>query len=267
MESRVIDTYPAASGEFVQGLARGLAVLRAFDAEHQRMRLTDLAARVGLTRATVRRLLLTLETLGYVRASDGQYELTARVLEVGHAYLSGQNLAGISRPYLEDLADDLGESTSITILSGTEILYVARIHKRNVIRIDITVGSRFPAVATSMGRVLIAAKSPDEYVEFMRHATLAPLTNRTIVDPDEFRREIDRVREQGWSLVDQEFDLGLRSIAVPVRDESGHVLAAINVSLRAVNAEPPANETIAQHVAALRRTAAEIARAIGLAAR
>jgi IclR family pca regulon transcriptional regulator len=236
--------------------------MRSFDVEHQRMRATDLATRTGLSRATVRRSLLTLETLGYVRSAGGVYELTPQVLELGHAFLSGHNLATVSRPYLEDLANDTQESASITILSGTDILYVARVHKRGVIRIDITVGSRFPAVATSMGRVLIAAKNEDEFTEFMRHATLTPLTNRTIVDPEEFRSEIDRVRSQGWSLVDQEFDLGLRSIAVPVLDPAGQIVAAINLSLRAVTTESLDDETIDGYLEALRRAADRIGRAL-----
>lgn len=262
MPSTLVDDHPSASGEFVQGLARGLAALRAFDAEHQHMRVTDLATRTGLTRATVRRLLLTLEKLGYVRNIGGYYELTPLILELGHSFLSGHNLATISRPYLRELADEIDESTSITILSGTDILYVERVHRRGVIRIDITVGSRFPAVATSMGRVLIAAKNADEYAEFMRHATLSSLTSRTITDPDQFAAEIRQVRAQGWSLVDQEFDLGLRSIGVPVIDRGGLVIAAINVSLRARAAEPLDQAAVDRYVSALTLTASHISRAL-----
>lgn len=257
---------PAASSEFVQGLARGLKVIRAFDAEHQRMRAIDIAGRTGLNRATVRRLLLTLETLGYVQADDKWFELTPQVLELGFSYLAGSNLSAISRPYLEALSRRTGESTSITVLTGTDILYVGRVHERSIIRVDITVGSRFPAVATSMGRVLIAAKGEEELQEFMRHAELSPITNRTITDPVEFESEIRRIRRQGWSYVDQEFDLGLRSIAIPVRLSSGEVIAAINFSLR-VTGRDDTEPDIDYYVGALTEASTQIARSVEYAGR
>ncbi|MBU2668080.1 helix-turn-helix domain-containing protein [Actinoplanes bogorensis] len=249
---------------FIQGLARGLAVMRSFDAEHQRMRLPELSSRTGLSRATVRRCVLTLETLGYVRSDDGYFELTHKVLEFGYSYMSGQSLSSIARPFLEDLSARTGESTSLTVLSGTEILYIDRVHRKSIIRVDITIGTRFPAIVTSMGRVMLAAMGGDELDDFLRDARFEKLTPRTITDEATLRRELDRARESGWALVDQEFEIGLRSIAVPVPNREGTVVGAINVSLRVAERQPIDDERVAELVTELKRTAKELGEAISL---
>ncbi|ODU66151.1 MAG: IclR family transcriptional regulator [Micrococcales bacterium 70-64] len=197
--------------EHVQSLARGLAVIRAFDAEHPRMTLSELAARTDLTRATARRFLLTLAGLGYVSTDGKLFELTPRVLELGFSYLSGLTLPEIAQPHLEALSRELDESTSASVLDGDAIVYVARVPTRRIMNVAITIGTRFPADVTSMGRVLLAAEPDDRWPESLRPA-------------------LAQVREQGWALVDQELEHGIRSIAAPLHSAAGDVVAAINVS-------------------------------------
>ena len=204
------------SGQHVQSLARGLAVIRAFDAEHPSMTLSELAARTDLTRATARRFLLTLEGLGYVRSDGRQFTLTPRVLELGFSYLSGLSLPEIAQPHLEALSRELGESTSASVLDrssldGDQIVYVARVPTRRIMNVGITIGTRFPANVTSMGRVLLAAQPEEQW-------------------PDALAEVLAAVRTQGWALVDQELEHGLRSIAAPLHTADGSVTAAINIS-------------------------------------
>ncbi|CEA08889.1 Pca regulon regulatory protein [Arthrobacter saudimassiliensis] len=222
-----------ASDHFVQSLARGLAVIRAFDAEHVSMSLSEVARRTGLTRATARRFLLTLTELGYVRTDGRSFELTALVLQLGYAYLSGQSLPQLAQPLLEDLSRQIHESTSASVLDGNEIVYVARIHTRRLMTVGIAVGTRFPAYATSMGRVLLAGLPEEELERYIADVELAPLTERTITDPQRLREEIARVRERGWAVVDQELEIGLRSVAVPIFSPTGAVVAALNTSMQA----------------------------------
>lgn len=231
---------PAASDQYVQSLARGLAVIRSFDSDHPLMTLTEVAARTDLTRATARRFLHTLVELGYVRTDGKAFALTAKVLQLGYAYLSGLSLPQIAQPYLEELSLKLGESTSAAVLEGTDIAYVARVATRRIMTVGITVGTRFPAYATSMGRVLLAALPPAQLEQYLAAAELRPLTPRAIGTRQELLAELDRVRAQGWCLLDQELELGLMSLAAPVYDGPDKVVAAINVSLQAqsVDARP-----------------------------
>jgi len=230
----------APSGDFVQSLARGLAVIRAFDAEHADLSLSDVARRAGITRAAAGRFLRTLEHLGYVRASTGsatgvgaRYALTPRVLELGFSYLSAVSIPEIVQPHLERLSHEVDESVSAAVLDGGDIVYVARVPTRRIMSVRITIGTRFPAYATSMGRVLLAGQT-DAAVEGVLTAS-APqaLTERTLTDTAALRAELARVREQGWALVDGELEPGLRSVAVPVHDRKGEVVAAVNVSTSA----------------------------------
>lgn len=221
----------AVGGQFVQSLARGLDVIRAFDAEHPSMTLTDVAKRTGLSRATARRFLLTLAELGYVRTDGKHFELTAQVLQLGYAFLSGHTLAELAEPVLEELSSRLNESASASVLDGTDVVYIARVHTRRIMRVGISVGSRFPAYATSMGRVLLAHLGDDELDAALAARPLERLTPNTITDSAALRRELSTVREQGWCLVDQELEIGLRSIAVPVLSPEGTVAAALNVSM------------------------------------
>lgn len=223
---------PAASDQYVQSLARGLAVIRAFDTDHPKMTLTEVAARTDLTRATARRFLHTLVELGYVRTDGKVFALTAKVLQLGYAYLSGLSLPQIAQPHLEELALRLGESTSAAVLDGTDITYVARVATRRIMTVGITVGTRFPAYATSMGRVLLAALPPAELGRYLAAADIRPLTPRGLGTPEALLAELDTVRAQGWCLLNQELEVGLMSVAAPVHD-GPKVVAAINVSLQA----------------------------------
>lgn len=254
MLSRMTDPTPAPGDQFVQSLARGLAVITAFDADHPSMTLSDIAARTGLSRATARRFLHTLVELGYVRFDGKQFALTPQVLRLGTAYLSGLGLPELAQPHLERLSARLGESTSAAVLDGDEIVYVTRVATRRIMTVGITVGTRFPAYATSMGRVLLAGLPAPQLDDYLARADLAPLTGRTLHDAASLRAELDRVRAQGWALVDQELEAGLRSVAAPLRDRDDRVVAAINVSTSA-QARPELPE---EYVAAVVDAAAAI---------
>ncbi|KOS56821.1 MULTISPECIES: IclR family transcriptional regulator [Rhodococcus] len=223
----------AASPDYVQSLARGLSVIKAFDAEHPRRTLSEVAKATDLTRATARRFLLTLVELGYVRTDGSQFWLTPRVLELGYSYLSSLTLPDVARPHLEALAQKVHESTSVSVLDGGDVVYVARVPVSRIMTVSITIGTRFPAHATSMGRVLLAGLSPADLDAYLATATLEPLTSRTLVTPDDLRAELDRIRRDGYCIVDQELEEGLRSLAAPIRDASGAVVAAVNISTQA----------------------------------
>lgn len=220
------------SGQYVQSLARGLTVIRSFDADHAEMTLSDIARRTGLTRATSRRFLLTLVELGYVKTDGRMFSLTARVLELGFSYLSALSLPEIAQPHLERLAASIHESTSASVLDGTDIVYVARVPTRRIMTVRINIGTRFPAYLTSMGRVLLASFGQAELEAHLDHIDFESLTSRTITSREALIKELARVRDQGWAMVDQELEDGLRSIAAPIL-HGATVIAAINVSTTA----------------------------------
>jgi IclR family pca regulon transcriptional regulator len=221
------------SPDFVRSLERGLSVIRAFDADHARLTLSDVARATGLTRAAARRFLHTLVELGYVSTDGRLFSLRPKVLELGYAYLSGLELPEIALPHLEELVATVGESSSVSVLDGAEVVYVARVPTRRIMTVSISVGTRFPAYATAMGRVLLAGATGERLEEYLASVRLHPLTRNTITDAEALREELRVVREQGWSLVDEELEEGLRSIAVPIRRADGSVLAAVNVSAHA----------------------------------
>ncbi|WP_103663499.1 IclR family transcriptional regulator C-terminal domain-containing protein [Microbacterium sp. CJ77] len=254
----MIDEGPdaAASGTFVQSFARGLSVIRTFDATHPELSLSDVARRSGLTRAAARRFLLTLETLGYVRSDGRTFALTPRVLELGFSYLSALSLPEIAQPHLERLSREVDESVSAGVLDGTDIVYIARVPTRRIMSVRITIGTRFPAYATSMGRALLAGM-PDAAVATVLDASeLRAYTDHTLADRASIRDEIERVRWQGWAFVDGELERGLRSIAVPLHGRDGAVVAAINVS--SSTTRDTAERQIERYVPALLRTGAAI---------
>ncbi len=222
-----------ASSDYVQSLARGLSVIKAFGAEHPRQTLSDVARATGLTRATARRFLLTLVELGYVRTDGSRFWLTPRVLELGYSYLSALSLPDVARPHLEALAERIHESTSVSVLDDDDVVYIARVPVRRIMTVSITLGTRFPAHATSMGRVLLAGLPPSELEKYFMRAELTQMTSRTLTTVDDLRAEIGKVRRDGYAIVDQELEEGLRSLAAPVRDESGAVVAAMNISTHA----------------------------------
>ena len=248
---------------FVQSLERGLAVIRAFGAEDPELTLSDVARRTGLTRAAARRFLLTLTDLGYVRTDGKQFALTPRVLDLGYAFLSSLTLPEVAEPHLERLAAELRESSSVSVLDGDEIVYVARVPTSRIMRVSINVGTRFPAYATSMGRVLLAALPEPELTAYLDRAVIEPLTARAIDNAEDLEQELARVREQGWALVDQELEEGLRSIAAPIHDAGGRTIAAANVSAHAsrVSADDIRQTLLPPLLEAARRIEADLTRA------
>jgi IclR family transcriptional regulator, pca regulon regulatory protein len=221
------------SADHVQSLERGLAVIRAFDGEHPELGLSEVARRTGLSRAAARRFLLTLVALGYVHQSDGRFALRARVLELGYAYLSGLSLPEVAQPHMETLVAAVNESSSVSVLDDTEIVYVARVPTRRIMSITLAVGTRLPAFATSMGRVLLAGLPASELEDRISRIAFAPLTPYTVAGAEELRAALEVVRAEGHAAVDQELEEGLRSLAVPIRDPGGAVIAALNVSVHA----------------------------------
>jgi IclR family pca regulon transcriptional regulator len=229
-------TDQAVSGEsqradhYVQSLERGLSVITAFGPDSPQMTLSDVARATGLTRAAARRFLLTLVDLGYVRSDGKLFELSPRVLDLGYAYLSSISLPGVAEPHLERLVAETHESSSMSVLDGRDIVYVARVPTSRIMTVAISVGTRFPAHATSMGRVLLADLPQDKLDEYLAQVPLGQLTEHTVSTTGELRAVLDDVRRQGYALVDQELEAGLRSLAAPVHDKRGRVIAAVNIS-------------------------------------
>src|SRR5689334_6966533 len=209
---------PPRNADFVQSLARGLMVVRAFDAEHRELGLSEVARATGLTRAAARRFLLTLVRLGYMKVSDGRFSLTPRVLELGYAYLSSLTLPEVAQPHMETLVTTVNESSSISVLDDLEIVYVARVPTRRIMSITLSVGTRLPAYPTSMGRVLLAGLDDDELARRLARIEPQPLSARTVTVKATLRSLLERVRRQGYAATDQELEEGLRSLAVPIHD-------------------------------------------------
>jgi IclR family pca regulon transcriptional regulator len=220
------------SGQFVQSLSRGLAVIRALSGPEP-MTLSDVARATELSRASARRFVLTLEALGYVQQTRGRFALTPRVLDLGFAYLSALGLPEIAQPHLERLVEEVHESSSVSVLDGHCVVYVARVPTRRIMNVTINVGTRLPAHATSMGRVLLASLGPDELAQTLDGVELTPAAHGAVRTRVELEAELARVREQGYAIVDQELELGLRAVAAPIRDRRDHVVAAINLAVQA----------------------------------
>lgn len=215
---------------YVQSFARGLEVIRSFSAQTPRQTLSEVAERTGLTRAGARRILLTLQTLGYVRHDGRLFQLTARMLDLGFAYLSSLPFWNLAEPVMESLVTEVKESCSAAVLDGTDIVYVLRVPTQKIMSINLSVGSRLPAYCTSMGRVLLAGLPEDELTQRLVQSKPAPRTPSTQVGIEALVACIAQVRRQGWSLVDQELEEGLISMAAPIRDRNGSILAALNIS-------------------------------------
>ncbi|SOC36245.1 IclR family transcriptional regulator [Rhizobium subbaraonis] len=224
--------------DMMGGLAKGLRVIEAFSAEHPRLSIAEAAEIAGLDRATTRRCLLTLSELGYA-AYDGKFfTVTPRILRLGTGCLATMPLPRIVQPILDRLSEEIGQSTSVSILDETEIVYVARAAQRRVMSIALMPGSRLPAYCTSMGRVLLAAQDRDQVLAVLEASPRLARTAHTITDIDALMAEIDETRSRGYALIDQEVEIGLRSIAVPLKTVRGQTVAALNVGLAAVTAEP-----------------------------
>lgn len=251
------ETDAPARADFVQSLARGLAVIRTFDGDPAELSLAEVARRAQIPRAAARRFLRTLEQLGYVRATaDARFLLTPRILELGYGYMSSLSLPEIVQPHLDALSHHIGESVSVSVLDNADIVYVARAAGRRIMSVRIMIGTRLPAFVTSMGRVLLAGMPVDAMSKLLGSERLEAYTARTTVDPSDLAAILDGVRDQGWAMVDGELEDGLRSIAVPLRGRDGGAIAALNVSTS--TARGTAADVRAELLPELQRTASVI---------
>jgi IclR family pca regulon transcriptional regulator len=239
---------------FIEALARGLDVLMAFQPRHPTMTLSAIAAEAKLARPTAHRILLTLAELGYVRAADGAFTLTPKVMELGTAFVQSMGLWDVARPHMEDLVAKTNESCSIVQLEGSDVVYVARVAVPKVVGLTVHIGTRFPALQTALGKVILADLSPDELTRALAVPSRSNVTPRWVPEAEERDALLARVREQGWALADEQLARGIRSVAVPLRDRSGHVIAALNVN---TNAAETSMETLLDEYLPLLHAAAE----------
>ncbi|MEC7761533.1 MAG: IclR family transcriptional regulator C-terminal domain-containing protein [Pseudomonadota bacterium] len=244
----------------IASLAKGLQVIECFGAETPRLTITDVAKRTGLDRATARRCLLTLHAQGYAEFDGKFFTATPRILRLGMGALAALPLPQIVQPWLDQLSDQIGESTSVSILDETEIVYLARAAQRRVMSIGLMPGSRLPAHCTSMGRVLLAALPEAEARALVERADLSPRTAFSLTDPEEVLARIAEVRRDGFAVIDQEVEIGLRSIAVPLMNVHGHVVAALNIGLAATQTEP--RELVTRFLDPLHRVQAGLRRVL-----
>ncbi|KAB8184457.1 IclR family transcriptional regulator domain-containing protein [Microbispora catharanthi] len=242
--------------DFIEALARGLDVIRAFQPGRPVMSLTEVAAATGLARPTARRILLTLQELGYARSAQGGFALTPRVLELGVSYVRSMGLWEVARPHLERLVAQTHESSSVAQLDGSDIVYVARVAVPKIVALSVQIGTRFPAMQTSLGKVLLAALPPDELERVLAEPSRSGIEPRWRPDPQERDAMLREVRAKGWALTDEQLALGIRSVAAPLRDGSGAVIAAVNVNSHA--AETSLEKLTEEHLPLLLKTAGAI---------
>ena len=245
----------------MQGLERGFAVVHAFGADARALSITEVAQRTGLSRAVARRYLLTLLELGYVVQHGADFSLTPRILDLGFTYLSTIDVANIAQPVMEDITNTLHESCSAAVLDGTEIVYVARVQAKRIMSINLVVGSRLPAHATSMGKVLLAHLPPQNLEAYLANAPFDALTKRTVTTAAELRRHLALVRQRGWAFADQESEVGIRTVAAPLYNHNNQVDAALNVSGHA--ARVSMEELKRKYLPVLLDGARRISRALG----
>ncbi len=251
----------AADPDFVLSLARGLAVVEAFQDRPDGVTVGDVSTRTGLSRAAVRRLLITLEQLGYATHNGPVYRLGSRILRLGFSFLSSNSLATLAAPILEQVSAAIQESSSLSTMEGDEIVYLARSATRRVMSVGLSIGSRLPAYCTSMGRVMLAAAKPEDLAAFLDRVELRPLTPKTIWNKAALSAELERVRTQGFALVDEELEVGLRSLAVPVQSRAGKVVAAMNTGVHASRVR--SEEMAGRFLPALKEGAERLAIALG----
>jgi len=264
---------PGTGPDFIEALARGLDVIRAFQPGQPAMSLAAVAKATGLTRPTARRILLTLKQMGYVRAVDPleqpgdvravdrkavdrKYELTPRVLELGMSYVLSRNLWEVARPHMERLVDRTHESSSIAQLDGSDIVYVARVAVPKIVALAVTIGTRFPAMQTSLGKVLLAALPPEEAERVLAEPSRSGIPPRVAFSSEERAARLREVRARGWALTDEELAAGIRSVAAPLRDGEGRVIASLNVNTHA--AETPVEVLTGEYLPLLLQTAGAI---------
>lgn len=219
---------------FMTSLARGLTVIQAFTQKKRQLTISQLSAKTGLSRAAVRRCLYTLAKLGFAGADDGRhFYLGPRILALGYSYIASMPLATAAQPVLERVSHELHESCSISTLDRSDIIYVARSNVTRIMSIDLGVGSRLPAFCTSMGRILLASLAPEALEAYLKETELQRFTERTIASVEKLRQVLRLVSRNGYSIVDQELELGLRSMAVPIQNPNGKIVAALNVGAHA----------------------------------
>jgi IclR family pca regulon transcriptional regulator len=252
---------PPEERDLIRALTRGLDVILAFSRHRPQMTLTEVAEATGLSRPTARRILLTLQDGGYVRSEGRTFALTPRVLALGYAYLSSLNLTEIAQAFMERVVELTREGCSLATLDDADVVYVTRVPTHRITSITLATGTRLPAHATSMGHVLLADLPEAELDRYLTGADLRPVTARTIRTPAELRARLTQVREQGWAMVDQELEDGLRSVAAPVRDANGRVIAALGLSSTTATTEAQAMRE--RFVPILGDAAAQISRQLG----
>jgi len=245
-----------AGPDFIEALARGLDVLRCFQPGQPVMTLSEIATATGLARPTVRRILITLDELGYVRSAERGFALTPRVLELGMAYVGSLGMWDIARPHMQRLVAQTNESTSMAQLDGSDIVYVARVAVPKIVTLAVNIGTRFPAPATSMGRILLSALTGDQLDEVMRTPSRSGIVARYQPSRAELDQALQEVRARGWALADEALAPGIRSIATGVRDGHGRVVAAINVTVHA--AETSVRKLTEEYLPRLLHTAADL---------
>ncbi|MDX3852068.1 IclR family transcriptional regulator domain-containing protein [Streptomyces sp. AK02-01A] len=242
--------------DFIEALARGLEVITAFQPRRPVMSLTDVANATGLARPTARRILLTLAELGYVRQQAGGFALTPRVLELGVAYVRSTGLWDVARPHLEWLVERTNESCSIAQLDGSDIVYVSRVSVPKIVTLAVQIGTRFPALQTSLGKVLLAALTPEEAARTLAEPSRSGLVPVWRPDRGEWEAELREVRARGWAMTDEQLARGIRSVAAPLRDGSGRVVASVNVNAHA--AETSVDVLLNEYLPLLLQAAGEI---------
>ena len=242
--------------DFVEAIARGLDVIKAFTPDRPAMSLTEVATAAGLSRPTARRILLTLTSLGYVRSEASGFALTPRVLELGMAYVQSVGLWEVARPHMERLVSRTGESTSIAQLDGSDIVYVARVAVPKIIALRVSIGTRFPAPQTSLGKVLLAGLGPAELEATLAQPSRSGVQPRWRPGREELDRVLRDVRAKGWALTDEQLAPGIRSVAAPLRDDAGRVVAAMNVTVHA--AETTVEVLTGSHLPLLLQAAGEV---------
>ncbi len=220
----------ADSKDYVTSLARGLAVIRCFDKDHCKLTLSEVAGRTNLARATARRFLHTLHALGYVESDGKLFWLSARVLNLGFAYLNSQPLVELIQPYIKGVSEQTGESCSVSVLDLPDVVYIARSLTEQLMSVSLNIGSRLPAVSTSMGRVLLAALPDDQIGQFIKNQKIKKFTNQTLIDYSLILNEVIAARSKGYSVVSEELEIGLSSVSVPIVNKRGKAIAAINIS-------------------------------------
>ena len=245
------------SADFIEAIARGLDVIKAFRAGQPAMTLAQVAAETGLARPTARRILLTLEALGYVRSTEARsYSLTPRILELGSAYVQSLGLWDVAQPHMQRLVGKTGESSSIAQLDGSDIVYVARVAVPKIIALSVSIGTRFPALQTSLGKVLLAALPPEEVGRILAEPSRSGVQPRWCPDLAEREKVLREVRARGWALTDEQLAPGIRSVAAPLRDGTGHVIAAMNVTVHA--AETTVERLTEEHLPLLLQAAGAV---------